>query len=57
MPFPIHPHTAACLRLCARQCRPQYPRPTSLAWSLQHPAHGALHRVGAGSFPKFLAFL
>jgi len=22
-----------------------------------NPAHGALHRVGAGSFPKFLAFL
>jgi hypothetical protein len=28
-----------------------------VAWASQYPAHGALHRISAGSFPKFLAFV
>ena len=45
--FPAHPHMLrhACGFDLAN--RGQYPRPASLPWPSQYPAHGALHRAGA----------
>jgi len=38
-------HVAARLRLHARQQGTRYPRPASLPWPPQHPAHGQVHRA------------
>jgi integrase len=48
-------HVEARLRLRARQCRPRHPGPAGVARPQKHPAHGALHRAGAGQVQKLLA--
>ena len=46
---------AACLWLCAGQCRPRHPVAASLSRAPKHSAHSALHRVVAGTVQEFLA--
>jgi hypothetical protein len=41
-------YAPASRRLCPSQARPRHQRATSLARAQEHPAHGALHRAGAG---------
>jgi integrase len=48
-------HAAAWLRLCPSQRRPRHQGATGLARPQEHPAHGALYRVGPGSVQGFLA--
>ena len=49
------PHAAACLWLCAGQCRPRHPVAAGLSRAQKHSAHGALHRVVAGTVQELLA--
>jgi len=50
MQFPIHPaHAATRLRLCPSERGPRHTGATGLARPQEHPAHGAVHRVGSGS--------
>ena len=46
-----HPsaHAPARLRVCPGECRARHARATGLARASEHPAHGALYRVGTGS--------
>ena len=50
-------HAAPRLRLRAGQRRARYTRPAGLSRSQEHSAHGALHRVGAGSLQGLLALI
>jgi hypothetical protein len=43
------------LRLRASQCRPRHPGTAGVARPQKHPAHGALHRTGAGQVQGLLA--
>src|SRR5438067_527203 len=54
MRFPIHPHMLrhGCGYALAR---PRYSRAAGLSRSQEHPAHGALHRAGAGQVQELLA--
>src|SRR5262249_50078697 len=51
----LNAHAAPRLRLCPSQCRPRYTGATGLARPQEHPAHGALHRVGSASVQGLLA--
>jgi hypothetical protein len=56
MQFPIHPHMLRHgLRLCPSQCWPRHTRAAGVARPQKHPAHGALHRAGAGHVQELLA--
>jgi integrase len=48
-------HVKARLRLCAGQCRPRHEGAAGVARPQKHPAHGALHRAGAGQVQELLA--
>src|ERR1700756_5735576 len=48
-------HAAAWLRLCPSQRRPRHTGAAGLARPQKHPAHGALHRAGAGQVQELLA--
>src|SRR5262249_51277711 len=48
-------HAAAWLRLCPSQRRPRHTGTTGLARPQEHPAHGALYRVGTASVQGLLA--
>jgi integrase len=54
--FKAHPHMLrhAC-GFALHQCRSRYPRAAGLSRSPQYPAHGALHRAGAGPVQGFPA--
>jgi integrase len=56
MPFPIHPHMLrhACGYALANAGHDT--RALQAWFGIEYPAHGAVHRISAGSFPKFLAF-
>ena len=43
------------LRLCPSQRRPRHPCAAGVARPQKHPAHGALHRAGAGQVQELLA--
>jgi integrase len=48
-------HAATWLRLCAGQCGARHSGAASLSRPQEYPAHGALHRVSAGSVQGLLA--
>ena len=48
-------HATARVRLRPGERRARYASPASMARPSQHPAHGALHRAGAGPVQGFLA--
>jgi hypothetical protein len=50
-------HAATWLWLCPGERGPRHTGATGLARSQEHPAHGALHRAGAGSVQGFLAMM
>ena len=58
MPFPVHPHMLrhGC-GYALGQCRPRHAGAAGLARAQEHPAHGALHRAGAGSVQGLLALI
>jgi hypothetical protein len=45
-------HAAPRLRLRPGQCRAPHAGAAGMARAQEHPAHGALHRAGAGSVPR-----
>src|SRR5262249_20844958 len=50
-------HVAARLWLRPGQCRARYAGAASMARPQEHPAHGQVHRAGAGQVQKLLARL
>jgi len=52
-----HPHMLRHACGFALANRGQYPRPASLPWPSQYPAHDALHRAGARSVQGVLALM